>query len=83
MCPPVGVVGSYLYRNQLSGSIPVELGRLTVLTELYKSLYILRGVGWWCVVEGVTVLCVHLLVWMAGIFERTSCRGRFLWSWGS
>ena len=25
-----------------------------------------NGVGWWRAVEEVTVLCVHLLVWLAG-----------------
>ena len=28
-----------------------------------------------------SVVC-HLLVWMAGFFMATSCRGRFQWSFG-
>ena len=32
--PSVGVVGRRLHDNKLSGSIPVELGRLTALAEM-------------------------------------------------
>ena len=42
VCPPVGVVGRWLNDNQLSGSIPVELGQLTALTQLYESVLLLR-----------------------------------------
>ena len=37
VCLPAGVDGRYIYSNQLSGSIPVELGRLTALTYLYDA----------------------------------------------
>ena len=33
--PPACVVGRRLDGNQLSGSIPVELGQLTALSQLY------------------------------------------------
>ena len=36
--PPAGVVGRFLIKTQLSGSIPVELGWLTRLQQLYVSV---------------------------------------------
>ena len=39
----VGVVGRRLRENKLSGSIPVELGRLTALTHLYYSPSLTRN----------------------------------------
>ena len=56
--PPAWVLGRWFERNKLSGSIPVELGQLTRVNQLYVSvLFLVLSERMW------RPVCVRVDVW--------------------